>query len=72
METALTIEGYQCTEIANEGYGGYAICHQYTLNGTTYTGTAPGLFEILPACLSDPRGEFSQYRHPAGDRNQRR
>ncbi len=55
LKTALTIEGYQCTEIANEGYGGYAICHSYTFNGTTYTGTAPGLFEILPAALSDPR-----------------
>ena len=55
LKTALAIEGYQCVEIANEGYGGYAILHQYTFDGTTYTGTAPGLLEVLPTALADPR-----------------
>ena len=53
LKTALAIEGYQCTEIANEGYGGYITANQYTLNGTTYTsplnGSARGPFP--PPCL---------------------
>ena len=55
LETALTIEGYQCTEIANEGYSGYVIAQQYTISGSTYTSPRSGLLETLPGSLSDPR-----------------
>ena len=54
LETALTIEGYQCTMLPNEGYSGYVIAQQYTISGSTYTSPRSGLLETLPGSLSDP------------------
>ena len=58
LENLLTQGGYTPTEIANEGYSGYTIANQYTINGVQYTSPRPGLLETLAGpsgSLSDPR-----------------
>ena len=58
LKSLLSNAGYTPTEIANEGFSGYTIAHQYTINGVVYTSPRSGLLETLSGptgSLSDPR-----------------
>ncbi len=58
LESLLSQAGYSPTVIANEGFSGYTIANQYTINGVTYTSPRSGLLETItgsPYSLSDPR-----------------